>query len=191
MIIAFEGPDKAGKSTSATALDHKNEPHYNMTKESHALALLADAQEAGLVRTFDRIDWMTHMVYRLALPGYEWNDERPRTVFTAPDTHLVFKVHDPAMAARIDDELYKGDKVAQVNAFYWHYAEHMIELNESRNFSLFKTVTILEVKNDPSEGTYQARIVDFSSPVTGLGASRPMDDKGLLELLTYEDQQRL
>lgn len=191
MIIAFEGPDKAGKSTSATALDHKHEPHYNMTKASHALCKLAEEREAGLVHTFDRIDWMTHMVYRLALPGYEWNDERPRTVFAAPDTHLVFKVHAPAMAARIDDELYKGDKVQQVNSLYWHYAEHMIELNENRDFSLFKTVTILEVFNDPQEGTFSQRIVDYSSPVTGLGATRPMDDAALLAMLSYEDQQRL
>lgn len=189
MIIAFDGPDKTGKSTSAAALDSTGTARYNMTKAQHDDIMAI--REPSLVYAFDRIDWLTHMVYRLALPGYEWNDERPRTVFTAPDTHLVIKMHTQGMAARIDDELYKGDKISQVNEMYFFTSTWLIETNEQRDFTLFKSISILEVENDPQEGTFSQKLVEFSSPVTGSGASRPITNEGLLELLRYEDQQRL
>lgn len=195
MIIAFEGPDNTGKSTSATNIGHLvGEQAYNMTKENHAKVADLLSREKGLVHAFDRIDWLTHMAYRLALPDHEWNDARVRTVFAAPDTHLVFKLHSLGSAENMQDELYANGKLTSVNDMYHHLAQMISGLNEVRGFSLFKTVTIMEVLNTPADGTFQQRVVDFSSPVNPWGSVAQKlvkDDETLLELLHYEDQRRV
>ena len=56
MLIAFEGPDEAGKSTSAKYLSHDHTPIYNATKENHAEVVLELAGESEVVQAFDRID---------------------------------------------------------------------------------------------------------------------------------------
>ena len=191
MLIAFEGPDKVGKSTSADNVSHNGERIYNMTKANY-LATRGDlAQERGLVQGFDRIDWLTHMAYRLALPEYDWHDDRVRTVFAAPDVHLVFKLHDPKNLWRVSDELYSDDQLPRVNAFYTQLADHLVALNETLDYSLFKTITILKVIN--THNTYNLELKLFSSPVNGDSALSSLveDDSTLLSLLRYEDQTRL
>lgn len=195
MLIAFEGPDKAGKSTSACNLS-SSLPIYNATKENYTETLQEMQGESGVVQCFDRIDWLTHMAYRLALPGHEWNDPRVRTVFAMPDTHLVFKLHERRMAGGIADELYEIGTLATVNDLYGHLARFIMDLNEQRDWALFKTVTILEVRNEGDE--FSSRLVYFSSPVfkhsevaTPAGESAIAYDQTLLEMLQYEDSQRL
>lgn len=191
MLIAFEGPDKAGKSTSAYNLS-SSLPIYNATKENYTETLQEMQGESGVVQCFDRIDWLTHMAYRLALPGHEWNDPRVRTVFAMPDTHLVFKLHERRLAGGIADELYEIGTLATVNDLYCHLARFIMDLNEQRDWALFKTVTILEVRNEGDE--FSSRLVYFSSPVfkcIEVAKITVHDDQTLLELLQYEDSQRL
>lgn len=197
MFIAFEGPDNTGKSTSAKALDCAQQPDYNATKEMHARNAAewnGDASKSLMPHTYDRIDWFSHMVYRLALPEHEWNDERPRTVFAMPDTHLVVKLHHPELAPLIDDELYETGKLAEVNPMYFYFADFLVGLNVQRDFALFKTISLIEVSNDPRDGSFSQRLVEFSSPVFDFPSAAERlvrDDDSLLELLQYEEQQRL
>lgn len=160
MLIAFEGPDKTGKSTSATELTYSNLPTYNMTYEKYKWIRKNIQHEFTITHCFDRIDWFTHMVYRLALPGYEWNDERPRTVFAAGDVHLVFKLHKPGTIS-VKDSLYEDDQLSKVNDMYYQLAKWMVDLNEYVDFSLFKTISIMEV--DTSNG-FDQELVLCSSP---------------------------
>jgi hypothetical protein len=192
MFIAFEGPDNTGKSTSAKALSYNGEPVYNATKDNHKTAVDDIYNTPELVTTFDRIDWFSHMVYRLALPDHEWNDERPRTVFSMPDTHLVVKLHEPNLALAIEDELYSSGKVAQVNPVYYYFADFFTGLNEERNYSMFKTISIVEVFNDVKSGTFSQRLAAFSSPVLSLeDVYQPeFTDQYLLDILREDERQR-
>lgn len=195
MLIAFEGPDNAGKSTSAKNLTSFVDPIYNATKENHRAAVAALGGQEELVQTFDRIDWFSHMIYRLALPDREWNDPRPRTVFAMPDTHLVFKLHRPDLANFTADEVV-DTPIAGVNEMYYYFADHFMHLNMQLEFTLFKTVSIIEVANIQTEdtGTYNQRLVAFSSPAFEFGsvAERLVDsDDKLLELLRHEEHHRL
>lgn len=202
MFIAFEGPDNVGKSTTAAALDYTQQPDYNATKPMHAhnaTAIDGPAYEQEYVHTYDRIDWFSHMVYRLALPDHEWNDERPRTVFAMPDTHLVVMIHHPDLAAHISDELYVAGKVAQVNPLYYYFTDFFMGLNAEREFALFKTVTMIEVSNDVRAGTFSRRLVAFSSPATPWHEAKAryqasgenFTNDALLSLLRYDDHQRV
>jgi len=195
MLIAFEGPDNVGKSTSAMNLTHDGRSIYNATIANYHEARqdLIDSQETDLVVCFDRIDWFSHMVYRLALPGREWNDVRPRTVFAMPDTHLVVKLHHPDLANFTADEIV-DTPIAQVNPMYRDQAEFLAAINKSRGYNLFKTVSIIEVLHDQQTGSYSQHLVMFDSPVFqwGAAAARMVDsDERLLELLQYDEQQRV
>lgn len=194
MFIAFEGPDNVGKSTSAANLAHDTIAVYNATKANHAIQQDLLRLEPGLVVTYDRIDWFSHMVYRLALPDHEWNDERPRTVFAMPDTHLVVKIHHPQLAELIQDELYATGKVAQVNPVYYYFADFFMALNRERNYSLFKTISIVEVLNNPTQGTFTQRLIAFDSPIVDWTEAESWEvdsDEKLLALLHHEDHQRI
>jgi hypothetical protein len=193
MFIAFEGPDNVGKSTSAAALAHSGEAIYNATKENHAEAVSDPAVLPETVVTFDRIDWFSHMVYRLSLPGHEWNDDRPRTVFAMPDTHLVIKLHRPDLAPLIDDELYETGKLAEVNPMYYSFGDFFMGLNEEREYALFKTVSLVEVSNDPRNLSFSQKLISFSSPVSNWhqGVSTVSGDDDLLEFLRHDDAQRV
>ena len=161
MLIAFEGPDGVGKSTSARLLSHNGTPIYNATKENHKGARRELEQGSSafgfgqdLVQTFDRIDWLTHMVYRLAMPNKEWNDERVRTVFAMPDTHLVIKLHrmdydgnffgaPPIQHA--EDEGYKLDQLLKVNQAYFWFLQYFQGINHAWEYSLFRSLTAVDV----------------------------------------------
>lgn len=192
MFIAFEGPDNTGKSTTAENLDCAGQPDYNVTKKMHAQNVAEFQGDPLMPHTYDRIDWFSHMVYRLALPDHEWNDDRPRTVFAMPETHLVVKLHHPELAGLIADELYTTGTLAKVNPMYYYFADFFTGLNEERDFALFKTISIIEVRNDTAAGTFTQSLASFSSPVTEWqdAMSRGIDsDESLLELL-YEEEQR-
>lgn len=193
MLIAFEGPDNTGKSTSAKNLTSFDENLYNATKASHAHATVAMGGDAGLIQTFDRIDWLTHMVYRLALPDRDWADERPRTVFAMPDTHLVFKIHHPQYADFLADEVV-STPIALVNPMYYYFADFFMHLNRQREYSLFKSVTILEVINDQASGNYSFTLAAHDSPGLDWGSQYEKlvnSDETLLDFLHYVDQHTL
>lgn len=197
MLIAFEGPDNVGKSTSATALSSYDQPIYNATKANYAEAL-ADHQTMTLdgVITFDRVDWFTHMVYRLAYPQRDWNDDRPRTVFAMPNTHFVLKMHHPVMVDLIEDigdGIEKGKLVA-ANEMYYYQFDFLMGLNRLKDYALFKTMSIIEVQSDPRDGSFSQKLVSFDSPTNGW--SRDMllhrlvdSDQSLLEFLREEDRK--
>lgn len=171
MLIAFEGPDNVGKSTSAAQLSYNGQPIYNASKENYAEAqrdlsttTLPRGLEPDLVQTFDRIDWFSHMIYRLALPDREWNDDRVRTVFGMPDTHLVVKLHRPDTADFTADEVV-DTPIKSVNETYFLGVDMLGKLNYAHDYNLFKSITVMEVVN--VDGEYQQRVVHHDS--TGIG----------------------
>lgn len=196
MIIAFEGPDNVGKSTVAKTLGHLDAVHYNMTDVSYRDALQDEQQEPDLVTTFDRIDWLTHMVYRLGMPGYEWNDARIRTVFAAPQAHLVVMQHHPDNFLKAEDsvnngEVYLKDSIQYVNSMYGSLISSLIDINENTDFSLYKSITTLEVSR---VGGYTFRCMDFSSPVhrlTNKYKDTITTPTHLMGLLYREEQHQL
>lgn len=197
MFIAFEGPDNVGKSTSASALTSFDSHIYNATKANHRRAQVAMGDEAAtLVQTFDRVDWFTHMVYRLAFPQRDWNDDRPRTVFAMPDTHFVLKMHHPVLVdliEDIDDGIEKG-KLGAANEMYFYQFDFLMALNRMKDYSLFRTMSIVEVANDPRDGTFTQKLVAFDSPNNGFTRDmllhRLVDsDQSLLAFLREEDRK--
>jgi len=158
-----------GKSTSAKLLDCAHQPDYNATKRMHEANVRdwnGDANVDPMPHTYDRIDWFTHMVYRLALPDRDWNDDRPRTVFAMPDTHLVVKIHKPELAGFTADEIV-DTPIARVNPMYYYFADYFMMLNRMRSYELFKTVSIVEVSNYQETGDFSQRLVAFDSPTQG------------------------
>lgn len=192
MFIAFEGPDNVGKSTSAANLSSEGVAVYNVTKDKHAV--MGKDIEPDQVVTYDRIDWFTHMIYRLALPDAEWNDARARTVFAMPDTHLVIKMHRPELADFTADEVVHTP-ISQVNPMYFYFAEFLSSLNRARHYSLFKSISIIEVTNDELAGVYSQRLVSFDSAAFSFldilsVLDRLVDsDESLLEMLRYVDSR--
>lgn len=194
MFIAFEGPDKAGKSTTAAELASDGVTLYNATKAMH------EGQRSlikpGEVVTYDRIDWLTHMVYRLAMHGRDWNDDRPRTVFAMPDTHLVLKLHNPETVLSIEDELYAGEgKLEPVNEMYYHTIDTFLSgLNRRWGYPWFKSISIVEVDNDLKNGVFEQKLVHHESAVHS-GTYMDMlklsvtSNQDLLEFLREQDER--
>lgn len=208
MFIAFEGPDNTGKSTLARELDCAEQPGYNMTQASHAEDI-ADWNGDGVTdlmpHSYDRIDWFSHMVYRLALTGHEWHDERARTVFAMPSAHLVILLHRPDIAATVTDGMAHADigqsagpdygegDIGLVNSTYFYFANFFTGLNEERDYELFRTVSLVEIVNSEAE-PWSMRLASFSSPVTTWDpeASPPItSSETLLKLLQHDEQHRL
>lgn len=189
MFIAFEGPDKTGKSTSAAELATDQTAIYNVTKESHRVYQEMINPEPDLVITYDRIDWFTHMVYRLAMPEREWNDPRVRTVFAMPDTHLVLKMHNPETVGHIEDELYEAGRLGPVNEMYYYQVSHLMNLNNHLQYSLFRSITIMEVTSD--ENGFRQRVADHDSAPFSFGSALVAGvdtNERLLGFLRYVDQ---
>lgn len=187
MFIAFEGPDNTGKSTLAASLATDQVAVYNVTKESHQVYQQMINPEPDLVVTYDRIDWLTHMVYRLALPDREWNDPRVRTVFAMPDTHLVVLLHKPEHADFTADEVV-DTPIGRVNPMYYYFGDFLMNLNRVRNYELFKSITLVEIEH---EGGYRLRVADHDSAPfqTGVAMSHGVDTGDrLLGFLRYVDQ---
>lgn len=161
MFIAFEGPDNVGKSTSASALSHEGVAVYNATKEKHKVMQSGHLAAPELPITYDRIDWFTHMVYRLALPDREWSDNRVRTVFAMPDTHLVVKLHRPDTADFTADEVV-DTPIKDVNQAYYMGVDFLGKMNYAQGYNLFKSITVMEVVNNGGE--YQQHIVHHDNP---------------------------
>ena len=161
MLIAFEGPDNVGKSTSAANLSHNGAPIYNATPDNYRAARDETAGEQGLVQTFDRVDWFSHLVYRLALPDREWNDARVRTVFGMPDAHLVVKLHKPEFADFTADEVV-DTPVGRVNPVYWMMTDSLMRLNAFQQYDIFKSISIIEVVNNGGE--YSQQLVSHDNP---------------------------
>lgn len=197
MLIAFEGPDNVGKSTSASALTSFDSHIYNATKSNYRRAITALGGDRSLTQTFDRIDWFTHMVYRLAYPERDWNDDRPRTVFAMPDTHFVLKMHSALTVSLIEDlgdGIEKG-KLAAANEMYYYQFDFLTQLNRYKGYSLFKTMSIMEVTSDPESDNFTQRMVAFDSPTNGwsrdmlLHRVAPETNEDLLKFLHEEDRK--
>jgi hypothetical protein len=193
MFIAFEGPDNVGKSTAARELDAAAQPDYQITREVH-LQNVADQEPGTLMPTcYDRIDWFSHMVYRLALPDRDWNDDRPRTVFAMPETHLVIRLHHPDFADFKADEVV-DTPIAKVNPMYYWFGDHFMALNKQLDYSLFRTVSFVEVKHNQETGEFSQTLAMYDSPVIAWddALSRVIDSNmALLDLLQEDERQRL
>lgn len=190
MFIAFEGPDNVGKSTNAARLAYDGRAIYNVTKEIHDVHRKAIHPEPDQVVTYDRIDWFSHMVYRLALPDREWNDARVRTVFAMPDTHLVVKIHETDLADFTADEVV-DTPIKPVNEMYYHQAVFYMALNERWEYKLFKSISIMLVHH--TEDEYSQRLIAFDSAPFNVGDVEALDtmpstDDELVEWLRRVEQ---
>ena len=131
----------------------------------------------------------------MALTDKEWNDERVRTVFAAPNAHLVIMTHDEMFMPQEDtEEGYELGAPAKVNSMYRLFAETLITANEMGGFSLFKTISVLTVINAPEKGYYGLRMTEFSSPLfpaglPSVGQRLVTDSHSLLEFLQNQDRQ--
>lgn len=198
MLIAFEGPDNVGKSTSASALTSFDSHIYNATKFNYGRAQQQLGGDRSLTQTFDRVDWFTHMVYRLAYPHRDWNDDRPRTVFAMPDTHFVLKMHNPATVALIEDlgdGIEKG-KLAAANEMYFYQFDFLMALNRMKDYQLYRTMSIIEVTSDPSRGIFRQELVAHDSAEAGFTRSvasilgrAVTGDRELLDFLHEQDRR--
>lgn len=189
MNIAFEGVDGTGKSTSTKNSFH-SDVFYSIDKATYNDLCTHKDENAGVDFAFDRIDWLTHLVYRLALPDYEWNDARVRTVFAMPDTHLVFKIHKHL--EHVTDELYTKEQLLTINNTYCKFAYFLESLNQSMGYTLFKTITLIEV--DRAENSFQQNLIFFSSPVQDIPKSHYGEDftgSDLMSLLWNEERNRV
>lgn len=140
MLIVFEGPDKVGKSTWAKQLDSSGAPKYNLKKGEYPRLKHAES-----VVAVDRLAWLTHSVYRLALPEYEWNDRAVRTVFAMPDAHLVFMVpNDPHLNMR--DELYTSQQSTRIQEAYREWCWMLFRLNNLQEGKLFRSISLVEIE---------------------------------------------
>jgi len=196
MLIAFEGPDETGKTTSATNLSYNGQPVYNANVDNYKAVKADLANEPEVVQTFDRIDWLTHLIYRITLPEFEWNDARVRTVFGMPDVHLVLKTHalnvECNVVSRVEaiGEGYEEGDLDKVTQSYFYLMDYITGMNHRRDFNLFKTVSVMEVHNDPETKEYRQRLVIFSAPgqiAEGYDFEKVQDDESLLALLRYAD----
>lgn len=180
MIIAFEGSDKRGIKASAANIGHlAGYESFAMTKESHAKIAELFETEKGLVHAFDGVSWVSEMASGLdaALSG---NVAGPTDwAFLTPDTHLVVRQFDYSSAP---------DNLKSLNEVYQHVTWLLIDLNEQRNFEMFKTVTLLNV-----DDFGDIRVTAFSSPVydrNSIAKRLVHDDDSLLELLQHEESNR-
>ena len=134
------------------------------------------------------------MVYRLAMPNHEWNDDRPRTVFAMPDTHLVVKLHAPETVHAIKDELYDaGSPLVAVNEMYFYQTNFLIEMNKRTNYSLFRSISLVEVYSNFVTKEFSQRWIRLDSPVideTGIDAAFYTDDY-LMTVLREEEHLSL
>lgn len=192
MFIAFEGPDEVGKSTSAKALSTVGEPIYNITRQQYMTYPKDVAQSSDTVVTFDRIDWLTHLVYRLAMPHKDWNDDRIRTVFGMPETNLILKMHHPSHTAiHAHGEGYDDSAIALVNELYWYEVDFLMRWNKSQGYSLFRSVGVVQVIND-QHGSFEQQLVAFDSKNLGnyqASAGGVTTDEALLAFLRHDEAQ--
>lgn len=156
--LAFEGPDKTGKSTDCNTIG--TAAFYNATKQLHEENHHKYKNKVGIV-CYDRIDWLTHMVYRLAMPDHEWNDERVRTVFAMPDTHLIIKVHSVSTVGLIQDELGYAS-LAEVNDGYCSMYEYLTEMNSRQNNNLFASISLVEVTHNQKTKSFHEVLLESS-----------------------------
>lgn len=186
-IIIFEGTDKTGKSTSAAKISSSGEALYNMNVHTYEEVKSSLKENEDLVFCFDRLDWFTHMVYRLAMPDYEWNDDRVRRVFTAPDAHLVIKAPKAESLPTLKDELYESGALAAVSLTYAMFAKILIQMNTALGQSLFKSISLIEVD---TENDYKYKMIEFASITMDLSdAESVVDDESLLQLLQKVDHE--
>lgn len=174
MFIALEGADNVGK-TSMVNLTSSSCTAHSVTKETHLS--FTESADSHVPVMYDRIDWMTHMIYRLAMPHHEWNDPRVRTVFSMPNTHLIVKIHDSEECMRnLTDELYDISVSDVNNAYDLFVNRFLIPFNNFMDFELFKSITVVKVHNDPVNRVFYQYISRICSP---------------LEETLYKDKERI
>lgn len=186
MIVAIEGADKTGKSTLAASLAIDGSVRYNCTKEHYDI-MKDKMSNSDEILVYDRVDWLTHMVYRLALPGYEWNDPRVRTVFTMPDAHLIIKIHTNRSASIARDELYNDPmSIHNINEMYKLVIESIERHIETMLVPPVRSLTVIGVDSDPEINRFTQSIVMFYSSAERLWLS-----SATLHDCTNEDIKKL
>lgn len=194
MLIAFEGADNVGRSSAADKLSGGHAIKY-ADKESYEEAQELAKTTKGITQCFDRIGWLSHLVYSMALPEFQEQYLPKFGVFAMPDVHLVFKIYKPGYEPMLEpgDGL-ESDTPAIVNQTYRSFAHTFMALNEARGYSLFKTVSIMEVFTEPLSGAVQQKLVEYSTPLHPWWGTRQTqlvrDELGLYDLLLTEDSAR-
>jgi hypothetical protein len=111
-----------------------------------------------------------------------------------PDTHLVVKIHAAETVRGIKDELYDaGSPLAAVNDMYYYQTLFLIEMNKRTDYSLFRTISLVEVHSDIDNKVFAQRWLKLDSPIideTEVDAAFYTDDY-LMTVLREEERQRI
>lgn len=182
MLIAFEGPHLQVNTATANRLGGgRSIP--NAVPSAYMDAQRVEEHDKGLVQCFDGIGWMTSLAY--VMTSNEEGDQAstPHQMFSMPDTHLVFQLTRRNQA---------GD--TPLNQVYTNLAHTFMALNESQDYKLFKSVTIVEYLTDPLHQAPRMEVAEFSSPLQSpwrpsIQARLVHDDLSLFDMLAFEDAQ--
>lgn len=182
MLIAFEGPHHQANTVSANRLGG-GQPVSKAVPRTYVSARQIEEHDKGLVQCFDGIGWMSGLAHAMTGDEVEYQVSAPYQMFSMPDTHLVFQLTRRNQA---------GD--TPLNQVYTNLAHTFMALNESQDYKLFKSVTIVEYLTDPLNQAPHMEVAEFSSPLQSpwrpsIQARLVHDDLSLFDMLAFEDAQ--
>lgn len=182
MLIAFEGPHHQANTVSANRLSG-GQSISKAVPRTYAGAQRVEEHDKGLVQCFDGIGWMSGLAHAMTSSDSDHRVSAPYQMFSMPDTHLVFQLTRRNQA---------GD--TPLNQVYTNLAHTFMALNESQDYKLFKSVTIVEYLTDPLHQVPRVEVTEFSSPLqspwrTSIQARLVHDDLSLFDMLAFEDAQ--
>lgn len=182
MLIAFEGPHHQVNTASANRLGGgRSIP--KAVPSAYKDAQQVEKDNVGLVQCFDGIGWFSGLAHTMVANDGDYRASGPHQIFSMPDVHLVFQLTRRNQA---------GD--TPLNRVYTNLAHSFMALNESQDYRLFKSVTIVEYLTDPLHQVPRMEVAEFSSPLqnpwrTSMQARLVHDDLSLFDMLAFEDAQ--
>ncbi len=182
MLIAFEGPHHQANTVSANRLSG-GQSVSKAVPRTYVGAQQIEEHDKGLVQCFDGINWVSGLANAMTSSDSDNLVSVPYQMFSMPDTHLVFQLTRRNQA---------GD--TPLNQVYTNLAHTFMALNESQDYTLFKSVTIVEYLTDPLNQAPRMEVAEFSSPLqsswrTSIQARLVHDDLSLFDMLAFEDAQ--
>lgn len=182
MLIAFEGPHHQVNTASANRLGGgRSIP--KAVPSAYKDAQQVEKDNVGLVQCFDGIGWIAGLAHAMIGDEVGHRVSAPHQMFSMPDAHLVFQLTRRNQA---------GD--TPLNRVYTNLAHSFMALNESQDYKLFKSVTVVEYLIDPLNQAPRMEVTEFSSPLQSpwkpsIQTRLVHDDLSLFDMLAFEDAQ--
>lgn len=180
MLIAFEGPLHGANTAAANKLGGgRSTPKVVPTAYKDAQRI--EESNAGIVQCFDGIGWLSGLAKTMVGNNGDYRVSVPHQMFSMPDVHLVFQL---VRRNRADD--------TPLNQVYTNLAHSFMALNESQDYKLFKTVTIVEYLTDLHHPASHMEVTEFSSPLqspwqASVQTRLVHDELSLFDMLAFED----